>query len=126
MALLVRGTVLARSDAVLARSLPIVFWNLRDSLEPRALLSHAARAEEKHAVGFFVELAGVLGQDRRLVGVAEQFRDRRVTSLRDFFLNVSPRRRELARDFPVAAKWGFRMNMDLESFRSLFDKFVVR
>lgn len=121
MATLARGVALARRDANVARSLPLCFWRLRDELDVKALSALASRAEDKHALGFFLELTGELGGDRRLIGLAEGFRDRRMTSLRDFF-PVSNARREATRDFPLATKWGFRMNMDLASFRSLFDK----
>jgi hypothetical protein len=122
MATLVRGVLLARRDAVVARGLPICFWTVRESLDVKALAELTSRPEDKHALGFFLELTGELGGDRRLVGLADSVRDRRMTSLRDFF--QSTQRSELARDFAVATKWGFRMNMDLASFRALFDKFV--
>lgn len=125
MATLVRGAALARRDAVVARALPLCFWRLRDSLDLQALQAEAVAPEDKHAVGFFLELTGELGGDRRLVGLAESFRDRRLTSVRDFF-HQSPARRETFREFPLAARWGFRMNTDAESFRSLFEKFVKR
>lgn len=120
MLTLLQGARLARRDPVVARCLPVCFWKLRDSLDVRALESLTSRAEDKHALGFFLELTGELGRDRRLLGLAEGFRDRRMTSLRDFFLTG---RRETSRDFALATKWGFRMNMDMDSFRSLFAKF---
>lgn len=120
MLTLLHGAQLARRDPVVARSLPLCFWNLRDSLDVKAFEDLTSRAEDKHALGFFLELTGVLGRDRRLVGLAEGLRDRRVTALREFFQTG---RREAARDFELAAKWGFRMNMDLDSFQSLFAKF---
>lgn len=122
MSVLARGAVLARRDPVLARTLPLCFWRLRDTLDVRALAEAAPRAEDRHALGFFLELTGDLGGDRRLGGLAEALRDRRMTSQRDFFL-VSPRRGGLVRDFPTAAKWGFRMNTDFEAFQTLFEKF---
>jgi hypothetical protein len=122
---LVRGASLARRDAVVARTLPLCFWRLRDTVDVKALAALTSRAEDKHALGFFLELTGELGGDRRLVGLAESLRDRRMTSLRDFF-PLSTVRRDAARDFALATKWGFRINMDLESFRSLFEKFVPK
>jgi hypothetical protein len=120
---LVEGAVLARKDGTVARSLPLCFWKRRDSLDAKQLAELVVRPEDKHALGFFLELTGVLGGDRRLFGLAEPFRDRRMTSVRDFF---QLGRREVARDFPLAAKWGFAMNMDMDSFRSLFDKYVKK
>jgi hypothetical protein len=121
MSVLARGAVLARRDPTLARCLPLCFWPLRDSLDVAALGELASRAEDRHALGFFLELTGDLGGDRRLGGLAETLRDGRITAQRDFFMS-SPRG-GLAREFPTAAKWGFRMNTDFESFRTLFDKF---
>ena len=120
---LVNGTELARRDAVVARSMPLCFWNNRDRMDGLALQELRASPEEKHAVAFFLELAGELGRDRRLVGVAEGLRDQRLTQLRPFFYAMKP---GSARAFPLANKWGFLMNMGLDSFRALFDKFVRR
>jgi len=121
MMTLAHAVLLARRDPVVARVLPLCFWALRDALDIKALVQPIVRAEDKHALGFFLELTGELGGDRRLVGLAETLRDRRMTSQREFFLTG---RRRATGDFVLAAKWGFRMNMDLESFRSLFHKFV--
>lgn len=121
---LLEGTRLARRDPVVARCMPICFWKLREVLDVRALAEHATRAEDKHAVGFFLELTGELGGDRRFGGLAEVLRDRRMTSMRDFFLTA--RRGATTTEFPVAERWGFKMNADLESFRALFSKFNRR
>lgn len=124
---LVEGARLARKDPTVARALPVGFWLNRDELQVTDLLEHAKRPEEKHAVGFFLELAGTLGGDRRLVGLAESFRDKRLTAERDFFLlPPTTTRRKLAemRTPELARRWGFTMNLDYEAFRSLFDKFV--
>lgn len=120
---LVRGALLARRDPTVARVLPLCFWKLRDALDARTLAELTSRAEDKHTLGFFLELTAVLGADRRLLGLAEQLRDRRMTSVRDFF-HVG--RHDVVRDFDLAAKWGFQMNMDLDSFRTLFRKFVTK
>ena len=120
---LVNGTELARRDAVVARSMPLCFWNNRDRLDWHALHELSASPEEKHAVAFFLELAGELGGDRRLSGVAEGLRDQRLTQQRPFFYSMTA---GSARDFPLASKWGFSMNTELDSFRALFDKFVTK
>jgi hypothetical protein len=103
--------------------MPICFWNNRDRVDAKALQALSAAPEEKHAVAFFLELAGELGGDRRLAGLAEWLRDQRLTQLRPFFHSMKP---SSARDFALAAKWSFLMNMELDSFRSLFNKFVKR
>lgn len=123
MLALFQGALLARRDPVVARTLPLCFWNLRDTLDVKNLAELASRAEDRHALGFFLDLTGELGGDRRLSGLAEMLRDRRMTSVRDFFQTG---RREAVRDFPLARKWGFQMNMGLDAFQSTFDKFVTR
>ena len=121
MMTLLQGAQLARRDPVVARCLPLCFWRLRDSLDVKAFEDLTSRAEDKHTLGFFLELTGELGGDRRLLGLAEGLRDRRMTALRDFFLKG---RRDTTREFDLATKWGFRMNMDMDSFQSLFSKFA--
>jgi hypothetical protein len=121
---LMNGVALARRDPVVARTLPLCFWNLRDTLDARSVARLSTRPEDKHAFGFFLELTGELGGDRRLLGIAESLRDERLKSLRNFFQLPTMRRRDPVRSFPLAAKWGFQMNMELDSFRSVFEKFV--
>jgi hypothetical protein len=121
MVTLLQGAQLARRDPVVARCLPLCFWNLRDSVDVRAFGDLTSRAEDKHTLGFFLELTGELGGDRRLLGLAESLRDRRMTALREFFQTG---RREATREFALATKWGFRMNMDMDSFQTLFSKFA--
>jgi hypothetical protein len=124
---LVEGVRLARKDPTVARALPVGFWLNREDLQVPDLLAYAKRAEEKHALGFFLELTGTLGGDRRLVGLAESFRDKRMSAERDFFLlppTASRRRLSEMRTPEVARRWGFTINLDCEAFRSLFEKFV--
>lgn len=119
---LLDGADLARRDAVVARCMPLCFWNNRDQIDGRGLQDLSAAPEQKHAVAFFLELAGDLGGDRRLAGLAECLRDQRLTQARPFFHLMKP---SAARDFALAAKWGFLINLEREAFRSLFDKFVT-
>jgi hypothetical protein len=126
---LLAGVRLARRDPTVARALPLGFWAQRDDLVVAELLACANRPEQKHALGFFLELAGNLGGDRRLVGLAEVFRDRRLTAARDFFrLPPTPSRRELSetRTPEVARRWGFRMNLEYAAFESIFEQFADR
>jgi hypothetical protein len=118
---LVEAVRLARRDPVIARTLPVSLWKHRDQFDARILGGVTGRPEDKHALGFFLELTGELGGDRRLVGIAETLRDRRMTSLRPFFQIPG---RQVTRDFALATRWGFTMNMDFETFKSLFAKFV--
>lgn len=121
LASLVAGAKLARRDPVVARSLPLCVWKSRDRVDASQLHALSLSPEEKHTVAFFLELTAELGGDRRLLGLAEGLRDHRLTSRRPFFPSAN---NGAPRDFPLAAKWGFDINMDLESFRALFAKFA--
>ncbi|MBX3160268.1 MAG: hypothetical protein KF773_30170 [Deltaproteobacteria bacterium] len=123
VATLASAVELARRDAVVARSLPLCVWSQRDRLDARALKEVALGPEDKHALAFLVELAADLGGDLRLAGRAEVLRDERLTLVRPFFRGNAAR--GTPRRFDLAEKWGFVMNMDRESFRSLFAKFVA-
>jgi len=124
---LVDGVKLARRDPVVARALPVCVWEQRDRLDPDRLVAVAREKGEKQAVGFFLALTGELSGDRRFARWAKPLRDRRVTSVHDFFEFPSAYgSQDLANEKtpPVAEKWGFRMNLDLETFSSLFRKFA--
>ncbi len=120
---LARGAALARRDPVVARILPLCVWRVRDRLDARAVADQALSPEDKHALGFFLELTGELGKDGRLTGVAEALKDRRMRALRPFF-QPAPRRAQHPAPFPLAQKWGFEMEMGIGSFRSMFQKFA--
>ena len=121
---LVSAVELARRDVVVARSLPLLLWKHRDQLDAKTLKALSVSPEDKHALAFLLELAGDLGGDRRLAGRAEVLRDERLTQVRPFFRGSASRGASLG--FDLAKKWGFVMNMDRESFRALFSKFVTR
>jgi hypothetical protein len=124
---LAQGAKLAHLDASVARSLPVCVWRNRRSLDERRLRLEARRLGEQHAVGFFLELTGVLAGDQSLVGAAQAFRDRRFKIERDFFSSdrdAYSRQLSAQRTPEVARRWQFRMNMTLDIFESTFRKFV--
>jgi hypothetical protein len=123
-AALVRGVALAHRDPTVARILPLSFFHARDQLDPAHLLKVARDSGEKQSVGFFLELTGSLSGDPRFKRSAALFRDRRRSALRSFFPETSRAEREAAeRHTPaVAKKWGLRMNLDFDAFRSIYDK----
>lgn len=116
---LVDAVAYSRRDATVARALPVAIWNTRDALTGAGLAKVSARPEDKHALGFMLELTGDLGNDRRLNGLAEVLLDRRLSSTRPYFYGST---KSLV--FPLARRWGFTMNMDREVFATLFAKFV--
>jgi hypothetical protein len=125
---IVRGVALAHRDPAVARALPICIFKVRQRLDPTVLRVVARRLGERHGVGFFLALTAELSGDDRLRQWARPMRDHRRTLTRDFFFAASSSKlqRGLAeeRTPDVARRWGFRMNMDVESFRSLFERFV--
>jgi hypothetical protein len=126
-ATLADGLVLAHRDATLARTLPLVFWRQRDRFDLDRLVAQASRRGERFALGLFLELAGRLGQEPTLVQAARRLQDRRRTAVRLFFTRPhGPFALALARRSAprVARRWGYLMNMPLDSFRTLFDKFA--
>jgi DNA-binding transcriptional ArsR family regulator len=123
----VAGLQLAHQDAGVARVFPVLLWRNRGRLDIAKLRRLATRRNERHALGYFLELTRRLGRDRRLGLAAAGLRDRRRKSLRLFFSNVKGRaaRADAAANTPpLAKKWGFLMNMDAEAFASEFARHV--
>ncbi len=123
--LLARAVTHSRRDPVVARALPVLLWRQEQEqrLDVHDLLEHLHGAEDKHAMGFLLALTGQLGGAGKFEGWADMFRDRRVRSVRDYFVHEDLRLGG-AGEFPLAQAWGFRMKAELDSFRSLFEKFV--
>ncbi len=122
---LAEGVALSHQDAAVARVLPLVLWRYRNTLDHAELVRQASLRNESQALGFFLELTGTLGNERRLKDRARRLRDGRRTRTRPFFSRPMGRR-ELAlarlRTPTLARRWGYWMNMDLESFASTFAK----
>jgi hypothetical protein len=118
---------LAHRSPTVARVLPLVLWRQRHQLDLGRLRGEATRRNEAQALGYFLELAGRLGNEPRLVEAAGALRDRRHRRLRPFFsgpqgpLALAAARRNTPRE---ARRWGYLMNMGLDSFRATFDKFA--
>lgn len=114
---------LAHRDATVARVLPLVFWRQRHHVDHDKLAHAATQRNERHALGCFLELAGRLGGDRSLVRRAQQLRDRRRSRPQPFFtqsrgpMAAASARRNTP---PVVRKWGYLMNLGLDSFASAF------
>ncbi len=119
--------LLSHRDATVARVLPLVLWRQRDQLDFDRLVQKATRRDERQALGYFLELAGKLGGEPRLMDWARALRDRRRKKVRMFFAGphgpraLSATRRNTPQE---ALRWGYLMNMGVDSFRSTFDKFA--
>ena len=125
---LAEALVLAHTDATVARVLPLVLWRQRDAMNLGRLVEGATRRNETQALGYFLEMAGRLGGSRSLVKAAALLVDRRRRRSRMFFSGPQGRHALAAarkRRAPLARRWGYLMNADEDSFRSLFDKFAT-
>lgn len=123
--LLAQACVLAHHDPSVTRALPVLLAKYKDALDMTALESACRKMGEKHTMGFFLDLTGELSDDERLSKLANLFQDHRRKKPRQFFAHPTTfSRRVAARKTPeLAKKWGWLMNMSLESFSSTFDKF---
>jgi hypothetical protein len=124
---LAEGLSLAHRDATVARVFPFTLWCQRDRLELTRLVAAADQRNELQTLGCFLEMAGVLGGDPRLEEAAQRLANSRPNKVRLFFVTRHGRYARVAarKKTPgVALKWGFRMNMGLESFRAMFEKFA--
>jgi hypothetical protein len=91
------------------------------------LVSEASHRDERSTLGYFLELAGRLGGDPALVHAARRLHDRRRTRARPFFVGpLGPHAAAAARrnTSKEALRWGYLMNMGLDSFRAMFQKFA--
>jgi len=118
---------LSHRDPTVARVFPLVLWRQRDQLDFDRLSQEATRRDERQALGYFLELAGKLGGESRLVKAARALHDMRRKRARMFFAGPHGPRALAAtlRNTPKEAlRWGYLMNMGVDSFRSTFDKFA--
>jgi len=122
---LVAGVSAAHRDPALARSLPVALFRQRDRLDPDRLADAARARGEKTAVGLFLDLTAELSGDKRFASWARLLRDRRVHAQRPFFhTRAALVQAGASRDRSprVARRWGFRLDLTLDDFQSLFDK----
>lgn len=118
---------LSHREPTVARVLPVVLWRHRKNMDMNRLVEEATRYDERQALGYFLELAGRLGADPQLRKTAQSLNDKRRSRSRMFFAgHHGPYELGLTRRNtpPVAKKWGYLMNMPVDSFRSTFEKFA--
>ena len=124
-----QGLRLTHRSPTLARAYPVLLARNRNRLNLERLSQLAGANNQKHTLGFFLELTALLENDPELRTFAQGLRDRRVRKVRDFFEGVHGKyARALAdqRTPDVARTWFFRMNMDLDNFSDFFSKFSER
>jgi hypothetical protein len=119
--------VSAHDSGQLANVLPYVLWLNRERMDLERLATEATKRNERPALGLFLELAGTLGHAPQLVRAAQGLRDRRRRRLRQFFTRATGRwalavaRLNTPRE---VRRWGYLMNMPLDSFASVFQTFA--
>jgi hypothetical protein len=123
-ATLAEACVLAREDASVARAMPVLLDRYRTRLDFDRLERECRARGEKHAMGFFLDLTGVLAGDRALRDTARRFRDHRRRKATPFFRNPATRSKELLqlKTPQLARDWTWLMNMSMDSFRDTFVK----
>lgn len=121
---LVDGLVLAQESASVARTLPLAFWKTHKRLDFDRLLKEGELRGQSRALGFFLDLTTLLSKDSVFEKASSRLHVRTLSRPKQFFNPTTRRERLMAetRTPDVARKWGFRMNMDMESFESMFAK----
>lgn len=121
---IVAGLQAARCDGTLLRVLPVVLAKNLDHLDWQALKEGARRRKLKAELGLLVELTADLLDRPELRRQVVDLRDRRRRVARYFpqARNEFERRLAQERSPAVARRWGFFMNMSVESFRSCLER----
>ena len=123
--LVVDALALSRRDPSVTRALPVLLWRRRGDLDMAKLRRLAGARGRARTLGFFLDLAARLSGDRRLRSTAAALRPLSPCPLTNFFTNhQGPLARALAEENtpPVARSWGYRMNMGMDAFESMFAK----
>lgn len=122
-----RALILARQHPEVARVWPVALARNRQRVDLGELELVARSLGQKRTLGFFLTLTGKLLHDPLLTRFANRLHDGRTRRMENFFLVArGERARRLAEEnAPRPARdWHFRMNLPMESFESLFRKFV--
>jgi hypothetical protein len=115
---------LSHERAVVARALPLVFWKSREKLDLDRLGREAGRRGQSHTLAFFLDLTAKLSGECIFDRAARRLGIHVPTRPVQFFSPTTKRERKLAEIHTpkVAKKWGFLMNMGMDSFESMFQK----
>jgi DNA-binding transcriptional ArsR family regulator len=111
--------VLSHEDEEAALTVPTALWRQRDALDYGRLARAATRRNERHLLGFYLQLTSLLSGDPRFRRRAIFLRDRRRTMTRPFFTSGTE---ASGKPLPLALRWGFRLNMDLARFAAAFTR----
>jgi hypothetical protein len=114
---LVERFVLSHEDEEVALAVPGALWRQRDELDYGRLTRAATRRNERHALGFYLQLTGQLSGDPQFRRRAIFLRDRRRTVARPFFTVGT---KASGSPLPLAQRWGFVLNVELARFAAAF------
>jgi hypothetical protein len=124
---LAQALVLSHKNPTVLRALPVAVLKNLTFLDVDLLMRRANEHRENRSLGFVLDVAGTLAKDRALKRAAAQLHDRRVKHHSPYFVTAQGKfAQELARrNTPaLAKKWHFVVNMPMESFRGLYEKFA--
>lgn len=115
-----------RRNPTAARALPLVLAENSSRMNYARLRYWAKEAKATRTLGFFLDLTHALQGRSRFKKMANELLDRRVKQNEPFFKTSSTKYAMMLahRKTPsLARKWHFTMNMSLNDFRSVFEKF---
>jgi hypothetical protein len=120
---------LARQEAAVARSLPVVFARHQSELDYSQLEFLASQLNAKQTLGFFLDLTAHLSKNHKMKKIARALRDKRNRIDRPFFHSEKTASETMKKIMDLrtpnlAKRWHYQMNMSLQSFETLFNKFV--
>jgi len=116
---------LSRRDPSVTRALPVLLWRRRRDLDLAKLVRLAQARGRERTLGFFLDLTARLSGDRRLRSAAAALRPSSPRPSTNFFTNHQGALARVLADQntpPVARVWGYRMNMGMDVFESMFAK----
>jgi hypothetical protein len=115
---------LSHESASVARTLSLALWKTKERQNFDRLLKEGERRGQARTLGFFLDLTTQLSSDLTFENAAKKLRGRPLSRPAQFFRPTTLRERKLAEMHTpeVARKWGFRMNMGMDSFESMFAK----
>ena len=123
--LVVDALGLSRRDPSMTRALPVLLWRRRGDLDMAKLVRLAQAKGRQRTLGFFLDLAARLSGDRRLRSAAAALRPSSPRPSTNFFTNHQGALARVLADQntpSVARAWGYRMNMGMDVFESMFAK----
>jgi hypothetical protein len=123
---LVDRFVLSHGDEAIALSVPAALWRQRDGLDYGRLRRAATRRNERHALGFYLQLTSQLSGDPTFRRRAIFLLDRRRTAVRPFFSAAGAADAPSGKSLPLARRWGYVLNIDLERFAAAFKRELGR